>query len=348
MFENVNPMYYLMAFSIIIASSWVATKIKSSINPESDEYEIIKKYLLNESPLYGYNKPKLWIHSKYEYNARHWESFHSRSSTDLNQPYIHITVRSIINHCGDDFNICLIDDNTFSKLIPSWDIDLKTVAEPMRSQIREQGLLSLLYYYGGMVVPNSFLCLKNLKDLYLEGTSNKTSAFVCESINNTLNIASQKNKKAFIPSTYMVGTNKNNETIHNLIELMKSKNRTPHFTNENEFLGTVQQWCLNETKGGKLNLINGELIGIKTAKSRKPILLEDLMGENFIDLSEKAYGIYIPEEELLKRVKYQWFAVMDSNEILNKNIIISKYMKQSIIDNASNNSSGEIKSAVSI
>jgi hypothetical protein len=44
-----------------------------------------------------------------------------------------------------------------------------------------------------MVVPNSFLCLKNLKDLYLEGTSNKTSAFVCESINNTLNIASQKN-----------------------------------------------------------------------------------------------------------------------------------------------------------
>ena len=28
------------------------------------------------------------------------EGFHSRSSTDLNQPYIHLTIKSIINHCG--------------------------------------------------------------------------------------------------------------------------------------------------------------------------------------------------------------------------------------------------------
>lgn len=348
MFDKVNPMYYLLAFSIIIASGWAANKIKEKLKPETDEYDIIKKYLLNDSPLYGYNKPKLWIHTKYEYNTRHWESFHSRSSTDLNQPYIHITVKSIINHCGNDFNICLIDDDTFSKLIPSWDIDLKTVTEPMRSQIREQGLLSLVYYYGGMIVPNSFLCLKNLKDLYNQGTSSNSGAFVCESINHTLNIASQKNKKTFIPSIYMMGANKNNETIKYLIEFVKTKNRSPHFTNENEFLGNVQQWCLNATQSGKMELINGELIGIKFKKSRKPILIEHLMEENFIDLSESAYGIYIPENEVLKRIKYQWFAVMNSNEILSKNIIISKYMKSSIVDSSQQSSSNEMPSAVSI
>jgi hypothetical protein len=347
MFDNVNPMYYLLAFSVIVASSWVATQIKNNLKPETDEYDIIKKYLLNDSPLYGHNKPKLWIHTKYEYNTRRWESFQSRSSTDLNQPYIHITVKSIINHCGNDFNICLIDDDTFSKLIPSWDIDLKTVTEPMRSQIREQGLLSLVYYYGGMIVPNSFLCLKNLKDLYTEGTTN-SGVFLCESINHTLNIASQKNKKAFIPSTYIMGATKNNETVKYLIEFIKTKNRSSHFTNENEFLGNVQQWCLNAANAGKANLINGELVGIKFKTSRKPILIEDLMGENFIDLSDKAYGIYIPEDEVLKRIKYQWFSVMSSNEILDKNIIISKYMKSTLVDSTKSRTINEMPTAVSI
>ena len=39
---------------------------------------MIKLYLLNDSPLYGQNKPKIWIHSKYELNARKWRDFQSR------------------------------------------------------------------------------------------------------------------------------------------------------------------------------------------------------------------------------------------------------------------------------
>jgi hypothetical protein len=345
MFSATNT-NYLMSFLVIAIVSYIGMNMKQSFT-NNDEYDLIRKYLLNDSPLYGFNKPKLWIHSKYEVNSRQWKSFQSRSSTDLNQPYIHLTIKTIINHCGNDFNICLIDDDTFSKLIPSWDIDLKTVTEPMRSQIREQGLLSLVYYYGGMIVPNSFLCLKNLKDLYTEGTTN-SGVFLCESINHTLNIASQKNKKAFIPSTYIMGATKNNETVKYLIEFIKTKNRSSHFTNENEFLGNVQQWCLNAANAGKANLINGELVGIKFKTSRKPILIEDLMGENFIDLSDKAYGIYIPEDEVLKRIKYQWFSVMSSNEILDKNIIISKYMKSTLVDSTKSRTINEMPTAVSI
>ena len=54
---------------------------------------------------YGDNKPKLWIHSKYVRNSRVWKSFRSRSSLDLNQPYIHLTIKSIIYHCGNEYSV---------------------------------------------------------------------------------------------------------------------------------------------------------------------------------------------------------------------------------------------------
>jgi len=330
MFEHVNPAYYVLAFGMIIASTFLANKIKKQMEPEEDEYDIIKKYLLNGSPLYGYNKPKLWIHTKYEYNSRRWESFHSRSSLDLNQPYIHLTVKSIINHCSGDFNICLIDDNTFSKLIPSWDIDLQTVAEPMRSRIREQGLLSLLYFYGGIVVPNSFLCLRNLKELYDIGTKN--GAFVCESINRTSNVVLENNRKTFIPSTYIMGSPKNDKTVRETIDFLKEKNRSGHFSSEFDYLGELQYWCKNAVETGKFHLINGELVGVKFHKSRKPIYLEYLLGENFLDISPDAFGIYIPEDEILRRNKYQWFSVINTHQLLNTNLIVAKYMKSSILD----------------
>ena len=332
MFENTNPYYILFAFSIIFISGFFADKIKDRLAPsQTDEYKMVQKYLLNDSPLYGHNKPKLWIHTKYEYNARHWESFHSRSSMNVNQPYLHLTIKSIINYCGDEFNICLIDDETFSKLIPSWDIDLKKVEEPMKERIRKQGLMSLLYYYGGMIVPNSFLCMSPLKPLYDE-TIGKNKVFVCESINRTLNMSLKKNASGFIPNIKFMGSPKNNEEIKNLIEYMKMKNKQNHFTNEPEYLGDIQRYIQIQVDKNTCVLIDGDLIGIKTKNKRKPILIEDLFGDNFIDLATNAYGIYIPEDDILSRIKYQWFSVMTTEEILKNNFILSKYMKSSVVD----------------
>ena len=99
----------------------------------------------------------------------------------------------------------------------------------------------------------------------------------------------------------------------------------------------------------KMNLIGGELIGVKT-KKRKPILVDDLMEENFLDLNTATYGIYIPEDEILKRIRYQWFSVMSTQQLLDTNIILSKYLKASIVDstNEYNKKSNEIRSVVSI
>ncbi len=144
LFSEKGLFYTIITIGIVLVVNTFGSKIKDAINPNNED-ELIRKYLLNDSPLYGYNRPKLWVHSKYEYNARKWKSFGYRSSTDLNQPYIHLTIRSIVNHCGDDFNICLIDDDSFSQLIPGWKTNVSELPEPSKHYYRELGMIQLLY-----------------------------------------------------------------------------------------------------------------------------------------------------------------------------------------------------------
>lgn len=327
MFDKKYAYHYLFAISVIGVVSYFGDKIKQGLTDNDAENELIRKYLLNESPLYGMNRPKIWIHSTYEKNARQWKDFYSRNTTDLNQPYIHLTIKSIINHCGADFNICLIDDETFSKLIPTWEVNMATLSEPHKSTYREIGMLQLLYLYGGIIVPNSFICTRNLAPLLGQ------NPFVAEMVNRT---TSNSN---FMPSTKFMGANKGCPILKKMLAENKvDVNR--HFTVEPKILGNIQKWLYNEVEAGSINLVNGKLIGTKTSKG-KQILLEDLMSENYLDLDEEHYGIYIPADEVLARPKYQWLAHLSSNEVLKTNAIITKYLKSSAVDATNEYFSGE-------
>jgi hypothetical protein len=322
---NESITFYVFAAGLVILASFVANKYKQTFSTEhsKDEYEMVKQYLLNDSPLYGYNRPKLWIHSKYEINARKWKSFQSRNTTDLNQPYLYLTIQSIINHCGDDFHVCLIDDETFHKLIPTWDIDISNLADPMKTQIRNIGMMELVYYYGGMVLPNSFLCTKNLIDLYREGIQSE-KAFVCENTNR------HHQQKLFVPDIEIMGAPKNCEDLKLFIEYLKKLIYNGHFYSENDFLGSKNNYCAKSN----FRIIGGEFIGIKNRQG-KQILLDDLMEESFLDIdSQKIYGIQIPRDELLRRTKYQWFTILPVKDILESNIILSKFFKTSMVDSA--------------
>ena len=193
--------------------------------------------------------------------------------------------------------------------------------------------MKLVYYYGGMVVPNSFLCLKNLKGLYEEGISDK-KPFVCENVNSTINMTKHHHKMLFIPDMYMFGAIKNSETIKEVIEYLKLRSQSPHFTSEMEFLGDTQEWFIQAIQDQKMDLIGGEMVGVKT-NTRKPITVDDLMEENYLDINSGTYGIYIPDDEILKRIKYQWFASLESQQILESRIIIAKYLKASLVDSTS-------------
>ena len=73
------------------------------------------------------------------------------------------------------------------------------------------------------------------------------------------------------------------------------------------------------------------------------------MEEEFLDLHHDAVGIYIPNDEILKRPKFQWFAILPADEILKSRMVISKYLTSSIIDtNDEYKRKSEIKSVVSL
>jgi len=329
MFTFNSTYKYVFTIGIILLASYFGGHIKSAFTEHNDENELIKKYLLNDTPLYGNERPKLWIHSKYEINARKWKSFQSRNTTDLNQPYIHLTVKTIINHCGNDFNICLIDDETFSKLIPGWDIDVSKIAEPMKSHYRELGMIELMYIYGGMTIPNSFVCVKNLLPLYEIGTQNE-KPFICENVNRYTNVVFDKQKRLFTPDTQIMGAKKKSPELRIMADYLKIRNQNPHFSSESEFLGFTSEWCIGRIKSGQINLIGGEYIGVK-ATNGTPILLENLMEEAPLNICPmRNFGILIPREEVLNRIKYQWFATMSSSELLTTNLIIVKYILNSM------------------
>lgn len=346
LFSAKNASTYLLTFGTILVASYFANTYKQAFEP-NDEYDLIRKYLLNDSPLYGYNRPKLWIHSKYEINARKWKDFYSRNTTDLNQPYIHLTIKTILDHCTDDFNVCLIDDQSFSKLIPSWDIDISTVAEPKKSQLRELGIFQLIYYYGGLTVPNSFICKQNLKTLYENGIANG-HPFVGENINRAENILASSRKKLFAPDTFFIGAKKNDETILSLIEYAKTQCSNTHFTNEMNFNGYNSKWCGTAIHNGKMNILGGEFVGIKN-EDNKQVLLEELMEEAYIKFHPDIFGIYIPAEEILRRPKFQWFAVMTSEQLLKTNMIVTKHLVDAISDNVDEyKQTSETRSVVAI
>jgi hypothetical protein len=294
----------------------------------SDDSDI-RKYLLNESSLSDSKKPILWIHIPYEYNSRKWESFGSRSSLELNQPYLYLTVKSIIKHCDEDFHICLIDDGTFARIIPDWNIDMSKISDPILKYIRQLALVKLIGYYGGMTVPIEFTCFKNLKELYDKGTRNDTM-FVCENVNKNITSSAYD----FCPDLRFMGANKNNHMVKMLLDFMQRIISVDN-TNESEFLGDFNRWIGAKTKKGHVKLIDGKEVGVKTMEDTI-ITVDDLLGEDYLSFYDNAFGIWIPAKDILNRTNYEWFARLSPNQVLNARSILSKYMVMSLIPGSTN------------
>ena len=125
---------YITMFIILTVAGFLYDryKLKTEHDEQKEQYKMIEKYLLNDSSLARSNKPIIWIHLEFMKNSRLWSSFYSRSSYELNQPYLHLTIKSIIEKCGESFNVCLIDDESFTKIIPGWSINIEGLASPIK------------------------------------------------------------------------------------------------------------------------------------------------------------------------------------------------------------------------
>lgn len=304
--------------AIMILHKWY--KDKENKNDIHSDYLLIQDFLLHDNAILTKNtKPILWIHIPYEYNSRNWTSFGSRSSMELNQPYLYLTTRSIITKCNDSFKICLIDDKSFKKLIPNWNIEISKLSDPILSNIRQLGLMKLIYIYGGMICPISLICLKDLIGLYNKETRNN-KMFVCE--NQPYNISSSSYK--FYPDICLMGSAKNNETINNLINHIQYIISTDS-TSNSVFGGEINSWCKKEIENNNMNLIKGKYIGIKNLQD-KPIQIENLFSQTFFEIDKNAYGLLLPAKDILKRKKYEWFSRLSAKQVMESNTMIGKYL----------------------
>ena len=286
---------------------------------EMTNQDLIRRFLLNGDSLADSKKPIIWIHVAHEKNSRWWQSFYSRNTEYLNQPYLFLTVRSIIQHCADSFNICLIDDESFSILLDDWKHDVSKMADPVKSHVRSLALTKLLHSYGGMLVPSSFICMKDLLPMYEAGLNN-TDMFICE--NQPASDVSDKSY--YFPNMSFMGCDggsDNMNALSNGISLLISQD----YTNQMDFTGAIDRICYKMILDGKISVICGSKIGVKK-NNGEPIAIEELMGDTYVDMPCGMRGLYVPADKILKRTKYQWFARLSAGQALESNTMIGKYL----------------------
>ena len=292
-------------------------------NNISDDYNLIKKYLLHDKSLADTRKPFLWIHIDYEVNARNWSSWGSRNSTNLNQPYMYLCIRSIVEQCGGSFNVVLVDDAAFQRLLPTWTIQVQNMPSPLKQHLRDLAMAKVLHKYGGVIVPASFICLKDLKPVFsslLKGAGK--TMFAGEFVSRNSASASA----AFFPDSALMGCTKESPVMQQYIAYLEPL-VTGDYTNEYEFLGQNDRWLYKQliSSPPQMSMLCGTLIGTKTTDG-KPVVIEELLGEEDVDFARGAYGIYIPADQILNRLAFQWFARLSPRQVLTSNTVVGKYL----------------------
>tara|TARA_A100001011_G_C14319677_1_gene849867 strand:- start:794 stop:1768 length:975 start_codon:yes stop_codon:yes gene_type:complete len=313
---------YIVSIGLLLAVSIIYEKYKLHIEEDEEmrQYELVRRYLVTDSSLAKSKMPIMWIYLDYQVNARNWPSFFSRNTIDLNQPYMFLTIKTIIDKCGGSFNICLIDDDSFKNIIPGWDIDMSKIPEPIHDKVKDLAMARLLKHYGGLIVPPSFICESNLAKDFYDATLTYKKPIIGELINR--NITSQNIQ--FMASRNILGAQKESPVIDQYINYLE-KLISSDYTAESDFLGGQDRWLQNEVNKGNIIQIDGSKLGQKDTDGRR-VDLDRLIGSTYVDLPEQRLGLYIPSASVLKRTNYQWFAYLSAQEAMASDTYIGKLL----------------------
>jgi hypothetical protein len=285
----------------------------NNINKEESKYESdytiidIDSYFYSDSYVKESKKRKIWIHIPFEKNSRKWSNFGSRTSTDLNLAYMTLCIKSIIDTCGDTYDIIIFDDTNIPQLIDT-EIDILKLSGALKDKYRELCLLQIIYDYGGIIVPPSLYLKKSLKII------DKTDIWYVVEITNQDNVSYSD----MIQSTLFTGSNIKNAELNKYIKHHSEQVK-------NDFGEHSLHYNKNYLKQNNISYIDGKIIGTKD-QFDKPILLEDLMENKIILLDKNNIGLFIPHSQLIKRRKYNWYCSLSTEETLKSHTFISRYM----------------------
>jgi len=311
---------YFTLFIVLTVIGYLYEKYKIKYVPdeELEKYDLVRKFLLNGGSGLG-SKPILWIHTSHPINHRYWPSFGSRNTRLLNQPYKVSCIETVVKHCSKSFNIVLIDDYSFSKLIKGWKIDMDKLANPVKAHLRMLALAKLLRDFGGLLLPNSTIVCKDLKPLY----DNALKTSCCFSV-NMINRGVTADLSSMFPTTKILGCKKNSPVMTKYSRYLETLASTD-YTSESDFLGQANRWLYGQFLNKKLNLVCGKMFGSEDREG-KEVNIDRLMGNTYIKFSPNLYAIYVPGDEILRRTKYEWFARLSQQQLRNCDTIIAKQL----------------------
>jgi hypothetical protein len=311
---------YAFGFLLLTAIGILYEKYnkKYALSDNERHEKLIKEYLLGGHTI-AENKPILWIHNTRGINARHWESFYSRNTRKVNQPYLISCIESAIKHCSNSFNICIIDDDSFKKLIDGWNINIHGLADPVKKSIREIALARILSIYGGMNLPNSTIVLKDLRPVFEKGVE-QHGFFTVRGINKS----STADIMRLFPDHKIIGSLRDGIEIKKYIAFMETK--LNDYTDEKNFLGQNNRFLYKMCMDRNITIIDGKTFGM-IDNDNKLVTIDRLMSSHFINFDDhKLHGIYIPSDEILNRTNYQWFARLSQEQLKTCDNMIAKYL----------------------
>jgi len=306
---NYMILVYLIIFVLfcVLMYKYYKKKYDNTVVEFKKENVDIDVYFFSELYLKNSKNRKLWVHIPFEKNSREWESFGSRTSHKLNLAYMTLCIKSIIDWCGQTYDIIIYDDTNIPLLLPEIKVDLMKLSGSLLDKYRELCKLQIIHTYGGIMIPPSLFLRKNIKEI-----DDPNVWYVCETHND--NNVSYSN---LVYSTQLMGSNANNSQLAKYINVYSDELKKDFVEN--------YHFDMNYFKQNNIPFIDGKLIGTKTKYNDK-ISIEDLMSNKKIILDKQNIGLYIPHDQLMKRRVYNWYCKLSEEEILKCQVFISYYM----------------------
>ena len=259
------------------------------------------------------DRPLLWIYVPFEFNSRMWWSFYSRSSKCLNKPYQLLCMKSVIDHCKEDFDIRIICDSDLPALLESVP-DLSTIPEPMLSGVRDCLLCRVLAKFGGILVPPDFVAGSSLKWAW---DATPDDRLVCVEGRNA-SVTSQENPFSLSPK--FMACRRHCKAMQQVADAFGELVST-NMTASPIFEGSASSIIASTQPV----VIPAEAVGLSTY-SGETVTLEDLSGSTEIDFGGPVIGVWLCGRVIASHTAYGWMERMSPAQVLTSNTEMGKIL----------------------
>lgn len=337
----VNRIIYCIIIIFVFLYLLPGSRKKKTINTESfgnlskkdnTKIQLDKSFLKNTHTKESFynTKPYIWIYLEEEYNSKKWPTFGSRLTLNNMESYLIICLYSIYKHCGQSFNIIVLNDQNIFTYLP--DLNIAMGPESTISLDRRRDLISfmLLYRYGGIWLNPNTIIMKDLLPTFNLLKEFDMIVFGCPSEYYTCNKGYLRPQRDLIMS--LPGLKINYLCSVELNKMIQSYNFPAYdfnLTGDCIFWKYLKQMVFYE----QFNFLHlsAEFDGTRDY-NHKLIGLDNWLSTNrtyFID-EEKVIFVTLNRQELNENMHYKWFLRFSLHQIINSDLWIANLFRKSL------------------